>query len=121
MSRNVTADKPHYKYLAHDGYAYLELRRNASGKPEKPRPVTLRDAFHVKPAEGNVVACFYKGCTVQDSKDGKRFVVKQMKKIADGQLILMPISEAREVEDVDASEGLRKVSGLQLYRLKHVE
>lgn len=121
VSRNVTSDKPHYKYLAHDGYAYLELRRNASGKPEKPRPVTLRDAFHVKPAEGNIVACFYKGCTVQDSKDGKRFVVKQMKKIADGQLILMPISEAREVEDVDASEGLRKVSGLQLYRLKHVE
>ena len=40
---------------------------------------------------------------------------------ADGQLILMPVSEAREVEDVDALEGLRKVSGMQLYRLKHVE
>lgn len=121
VSRNATADKPHYKYLAHDGYAYLELRRDADGKPEKPRPVTLRDAFHVKPAEGDVAVRFYKGCTVEDSRDGKRFIIKQMKKIADGQLILMPISEAREVEDVDASEGLRKVSGMQLYRLKHVE
>jgi CRISPR-associated endonuclease Csn1 len=121
VSRNATADEPHYKYLAHDGYAYLELRRDADGKPEKPRPVTLRDAFHVKPAEGDVVVCFYKGCTVEDSKDGKRFIIKQMKKIADSQLILMPISEAREVEDIDASEGLRKVSGMQLYRLKHVE
>ena len=121
VSRNVTADKPLYKYLAHDGYAYLELRRDADGKPEKPRPVTLREAFHVKPAEGGVVVCFYKGCTVEDSKDGRRFIVKQMKKIADGQLILMPVSEAREVEDVDALEGLRKVSGMQLYRLKHVE
>lgn len=121
VSRNVTADKPHYKYLAHDGYAYLELRRDSDGKPGKPQPVTLRDAFHVKPAEGDIVTCFYKGCTVEDSKDGKRFVVKQMKKIADGQLILIPISEAREVEDVNASEGLRKVSGMQLYRLKHVE
>lgn len=121
VSRNSPTGKPHYKYLAHDGYAYLELRHNVDGKPEKPRPVTLRDAFHIKPAEGRVVARFYKGCTVEDSKDGRHFIVKQMKKIADGQLILMPVSEAREVEDVDSSEGLRKVSGMQLYRLKHVE
>lgn len=121
VSRSVVAGKPHYKYLAHDGYAYLELRRGVDGKPETPRLQTVRDAFNVKPAEGDLVARFYKGCSVEDSKDGRRFVVKQMKKIANGQLILMPISEAREVDDVDATDGLRKVSGKQLFRLKHVE
>lgn len=121
-SRNVTADKPHYKYLVHDGYACLELKRDVDGKPIKPQAVTLRDALRGKRSEGGVLARFYKGCTVEDSKDGRRFIVKQIKKIADGHsVMLMPISEAREVEDVGAPEGLRKVSGMQLYRLKHIE
>ncbi len=120
ISRNATSDKPHFKYLAHDGYAYVELRRDASGKPMKPRPVTPRDAINGNTEGGSVVTRFYKGDTVEDTKDGKLLIVKQMKKIADSQLILMPVSEAREVEDVDASDGLRKVSGMQLYRLKRV-
>ena len=120
VSRGASADRPHFKYLAHDGYAYVELRKDIDGKPLKSRQVTLLDALNNSYSleAKDIVARFYKGDTVEDTKDGKRVIIKQMKKIADSQLILMPVSEAREVEDVDSSEGLRKVSGMQIYRLR---
>lgn len=129
-SRNSTSEKPHYKFLQYDGYAYLELREVHRKKPE-PHLVTQPEALKQKsqPIQPNTRRLF-KGDTVEDTKDGKYFVVKSFRE--QGLLIfLIPVTEAREIADMDAtmkrcklsqkSQGRRTVSGPGIARLKLVD
>ncbi len=128
-SRHSSPDKPHYKYLQYDGYAYLELTETPGEKPE-PRLVTQPEALKQKgqPVPPNTRR-FFKGDTVEDTKDGKRFVVKSFRE--KGLLMfLIPVTEAREIADMDATmkqckltqklQGRRSVGGAGIARLKLV-
>jgi len=108
-SRHSTPDKPHYKYLQYDGYAYLELTETPGEKPE-PRLVTQPEALQKKgqPIPPNNRR-FFKGDTVEDTKDGKIFIVKSFREQG-LQIFLIPITEAREIADMDATKRLHKLS-----------
>ncbi|MBW7998361.1 MAG: hypothetical protein FVQ81_17675 [Candidatus Glassbacteria bacterium] len=108
----------HHKYLSVDGYAYLELAFK-DGKPQlPPRAVPAHEAMASKgqPAPGHVRR-FWKNDTVIDESDGKRYLVRQI--VAQGgTLFLTPYTDAREVRDMKKADGLRKVSGKGLARLR---
>lgn len=114
-------DKPHHKYLIHEGNAYLEFHRG-DGKNVAPRLVRPRDAMkeNAAPPPAGTLRIF-KADTVQDAEDGNRYVVKQIKSFGDGQLILMPVTETTEVRDANSRFGLKSVSGKGLLRLSLVE
>ena len=117
-SRNNSEENSLYKYLQNDGYAYLEVDK--SGEKIKTRPVTLIEALRENNrSEKNVIKMF-KGDTVEDTKDNQKFVIRQIKAQSDGLLMLVPITEAREVRDLSSSQGLRTVSGASIARLKLV-
>lgn len=108
----------HVKYLLHNGYAYLELGPRQGKKPQA-RPVTPLEAVKAKHAPappGAIRIC--KGDTVIDQRDGKRFVVKQIQAAGGGALMLVPVTEAREVKELSSRAGLRKVQGKGLLRLR---
>ncbi len=129
-SRHSTPDKPHYKYLQYDGYAYLELTETPGEKP-KPRLVTQPEALQKKdqPNPPNTRR-FFKGDTMEDTKDGDHFIVKSFREQG-LQIFLIPITEAREIADMDATmrqhklsqkqQGRRVVGGTSIARLKLVD
>lgn len=120
----------HYKYLAHNGNAYLEIGKS-NGKHAETRVMRPREAMQEKgepPAAG--ILRIFKGDTVLDAEDGIRYLVKQIKSARDGILILMPVTETREVHEVEKKKqiknagarfGLKTVSGNGLLRLSVVE
>lgn len=128
--RRSAVREPHFKYLIHDGYAYLELGHDVEGKASV-RLVTVWEATINKQRQ-NGVERFCKGDTVEDTKDGKQFVVKQIKSQGGGTLFLIPTTESREVVDIqelrkrmkktDLPEpaDFRTVSGKSIARLKRV-
>lgn len=117
-SRHSTPDKPHYKWLQYDGYAYLEVTQTPGEKPQ-PSLVTQPEALQQKgqPTPPNTRR-FFKGDMVKDNKDAMQFTIKQM--VAGGgiSVFLVPVTEAREVRDMNTAQGLRKISGKQLARLQ---
>jgi len=128
-SRLSTPDKPHYKYLQYDGYAYLELTQTPSEKAVV-RLVTQPEALQQKgqPVPPNTTR-FFKGDTVEDTKDDKRFVIKSFREQG-LQIFIVPVTEAREIADMDATmrqhklsqkqQGRRAVGGASIARLKQV-
>ncbi len=106
----------HYKLLPHEGYAYLEMSNE--GKPCPAHPVEAMPQKGKKLPQG--VLRFYKGDTVLDIRDGRHYLVRQIKAQSSGMLVLTPVTEAREVRDMNAAEGLRTVSGKALLQLKLV-
>jgi len=117
-SRYSTPEKPHYKWLRHDNYAYLELTCTPGEKPN-PQLITQWGALRQKnqPIPPNTKR-FFKGDTVEDTKDGKHFIIKQMKAQNGGLFVLVPITETREVRDMASKDGLRTISGPALSRVK---
>ncbi len=123
-------NKPHFKYLVHDGYAYLELGHNDQGKANV-RLVTLWEASTNKQCQNGGLR-FRKGDTVEDTKDGKQFIVKQIKAQGGGTLFLIPATESREVVDIQELRkrikktdlpdpaDFRTVSGKNIARLNRV-
>lgn len=106
----------HSKALLPDGNAYLELVENNDRTAA--RVVSLAEAAtrRYEPVPRHVRR-FCKGDTVTDRKDGARLVVKQIKAVGGGKLILAPVFETRPVRELKASDGLRVVTGASLNRL----
>jgi CRISPR-associated endonuclease Csn1 len=109
------------KRYVYDGYAYLEIRIENGKLVDNPRVVCLRDALLEKgarPPQG--VMRFWKGDTVRDNRDGKMFLIRQIKTGGGGSLIGTLITESREVRQLSAAGGLRIFSGRGLARLSIV-
>lgn len=86
----------HCKYLVNAGYAYLEVQQDG-GRLVASKLVPVREAATssvVQTADG--IMRLFKGDTVRD-RDGQLFVVKQFKSEGNGKLILVPVTEALEV------------------------
>jgi CRISPR-associated endonuclease Csn1 len=106
----------HYKLLQHEGYAYLEI--SPEGKPALVHP---REALSMKGRKPSIETIrFYKNDTVLDTSNNKVYVVRQIRAQGGGMLVLSQATEAREVRDMSSAEGLRKLSGRALLRLKVV-
>lgn len=116
--RNSSEVNPLYKYLQNDGYAYLKIDK--SGEKIKTRPVTLIEALRENNHSTKNVVRIFKGDTVEDTKDGNVFILRQIKAENFGKLYLVPITESREVRDMTSVQGLRTVSGSSIARLRIV-
>jgi CRISPR-associated endonuclease Csn1 len=106
------------KHYAHDGNAFLEILVEEGKLVGKPRLVNIQEALREKgsrPPHG--VRRFWKGDTILDGRDGRSFVVRQIKSEGGGALIGTLISEAREVRDLTAASGFRKFTGKGLVKL----
>lgn len=109
----------HYKLLPHEGYAYLDVWTTEKGMDA--RLVRPRDAMrqkHQKGTEG--VARFHKNDTVRNDIDSRVYLIRQIKARSGGLLVLTPLTEAREVREMNAAEGLRTLSGKALLKLRRV-
>ncbi|MGD9788358.1 MAG: type II CRISPR RNA-guided endonuclease Cas9 [Sulfuricellaceae bacterium] len=106
------------KHYLSDGYAYVALKTD-NGKLAEANSVSLWAAVRrsAKPGEGEVR--YYPNETLVDSETGQHYVVRQIK--ADATLMLTLASEAREVRDMDASTGLKVISGKGLLKFRHAE
>ncbi len=118
FSRNHSEEKPLYKYLQHDGYAYLEV--DESGEKIETRPVSPVDALRKNDFSASNTTRLFKGDTIEDTKDNKVFVLRQIKAQNNGKLFLVPVTEAREVSEMTKDQGLRTVSGAAIARLRLV-
>lgn len=104
----------HYKLLPHDGYAYLEL--SPDGKTTLVHPVKAMELKHSKPS--TTVLRFYKGDTVFLPDEGKHYLIRQIKSQNGGLLVMVPITETREVRHMKQADGLITKSGKALLKLK---
>ena len=106
------------KHYLSDGYAYVALKAE-NGKLAEADSVSLWAAVRrpSKPGAGEVR--YYPNETLVESETGQRYVVRQIK--ADATLMLTLASEAREVRDMDASTGLKVISGKGLLKFHHAE
>lgn len=102
----------HRKYLVHAGNAYLEIKVEDAKLIGSPRLVPIQQAMKEKnsrPPEG--VCRFWKGDTVRNCQDNSMHLVRQIIAQGGGMLVMTPATEAREVRDMKASDGLKKISG----------
>lgn len=110
-----------HKLYAHDGNAYLEIRIEDGKLADKPRLVNIQQAMQEKgsrPSHG--VRRFWKGDTVSDLRDNRRYLVRQIKTAGGGKLIISLSSEAREVRDMNLAGGLKEVAGNSLFNLQPI-
>lgn len=105
-----------HKRLRHNGYLCLEVDLSGKGKP-RTRLIPPVEGARLSRAAPDVTR-FYKGDVVRDARDGKNYLVKQIKAEGGGQLIAVAASDAREVEDVGVTK--KKVSGASLRALQVV-
>ncbi|SER14861.1 CRISPR-associated endonuclease, Csn1 family [Solimonas aquatica] len=106
------------KRYTHSGNAYLEIMIEDGKLVGAPRLVNIQEAMLEKssrPPHG--VRRFWKGDTIQDARDGKSFVIRQIKSEGGGALIGALNSEAREVRDLTAASGYRMFKGKSLAKL----
>lgn len=98
----------HRKLLLNGGYAYLEL--SGAGKDARVRVVPTLEAVRPTGLEASkTIRRFFKGDTVIDSRDGEKYVVRQILSDSGGQLILVPATETRPADDLRKSDGRQKV------------
>ncbi len=108
------------KRLRHKEYAWLDvpLKNGKLDKQRIPDIVPLERATKSKRATSKDVLRFYKGDTVQDTTNGKRYVVKQIRTTRNGMLVLSPIVETRPVKKLKKKDGLYCPSGRSLANLR---
>jgi len=106
-------NKSFEKYMKTKGYAYLEL----DARQGRVRLVTLYEAMKSGRSETLTGVRFFKGDTVLDTRDKKRYVVRQILGKEDGTLILTLHTETREVKNMVKNTGKKLVSGKQLSKL----
>ncbi|MGY6217805.1 type II CRISPR RNA-guided endonuclease Cas9 [Methylolobus aquaticus] len=107
----------HYKLLQHEGYACLEVRPAGKGVATNlvRRAHDLDRSIREPAPEGRR---FFKGDSVRDAKDQRVFLIKQIWGQGGGMLVMVPLTEAVEVDEITAAEGLRKTSGRRLLDLE---
>lgn len=111
--------KEHTKRYKQAGYAYLESEIE-NGTIARQGLVPIRNAMLVKDnrAPATLVR-LYKGDTVLDSKDGKRYRIGYFK--AEGNIHLIPIVDPRSFDEIkEPGSGKKKVSFNQVLRLKRL-
>lgn len=103
------------KHLKHAGFAWLEV--NSETGERKLVPVVEGMRRKHEPTPPNIIR-FFKGDTIIHSKDGKRYVVRQIKSEGGGMLVCTLVSEARPVRDLSSTSGLKKIKGRTLLKTK---
>ena len=108
-----------FKHLISDGNAYLKVIINEYGEVDKEQshPVALIDAINIQEKPTSNEMRFYKGDTVKHLVSQKRYVIKQIKAMAGGTLVLIPIMETRPVKQLSAKDGLKNISLKKLITL----
>lgn len=119
QSRNTSM--PLSKILIDDGWKRLEITKVGSNKIVA-RLVSPRMASQspTDRSTGDNQTIFCKGDTVVDTSTGQRYIIRQIKAQAGGMLVMTPIVDARAVRDMSSAEGLKKISGSGLVKLKHI-
>lgn len=105
----------HSKRLVSDGYACLDVITE-NGKFKEARLVTL-DQFQRTPKPRDAIR-FFKGDTVIDERDGKRYLIHQFNIGGGGSIFMAPVQETRLVAQLKPNDGKKKVSGNSLLNLK---
>ncbi len=106
------------KRLLHDGYAYLEMVLE-NGKFKSAHPVTQLEGQQKTTTSSPVETVrFFRSDTVMDSKNGKIYLVRQIKAQSGGMLIMAPITETLGVADLSSEYGLLTASGSALARFR---
>ncbi|MFA7241753.1 MAG: type II CRISPR RNA-guided endonuclease Cas9 [Sulfuricellaceae bacterium] len=111
-------DRDHEKRLLHDDYACIEVRF-VDGKFESAKPIRQQEAqssAFATPAGG--VVRYFKGDTLLDSVNGKKYLVRGIKKQGGGMLVMSPITETLGVDKLSSDFGLHFPSGKSLARFK---
>ena len=106
-------NRPFEKYMKTDGYICLELDMQQGGA----RLVTLHEAMKSGRLEAPKGVRFFKGDTVLNTSDKKRYVVRQIKAAKGGSLVLIRHTETREAKHMDSASGKKSVSGKALLEL----
>ncbi len=107
------------KRYPHAGNAYLEILVKDGKLIGKPRLVTIQEAMLGRGMPvGESVTRFWKGDTVLDRRDGRSFVIRQIKAEGGGSLIGTLVTETRPVRELTAADGRRKFSGRAMCRLE---
>ncbi|MBV7552009.1 hypothetical protein KW841_06555 [Pseudomonas sp. PDM28] len=109
----------HEKCLLNDGYACLEIRTGENGKHQA-RLVTQREAQGRDFMKNQQQATrLFKGDTVIDSRDNRKYLVGYFK--AEGNIFLIPYEDTRNFDKIsEANSGKKKVSFNQAHRLERV-
>lgn len=114
----------HQKRLLHDGVAYLEVcLRNGEliGEPRVVRPAdALRHKHFTHGEDDGQTVRFYKDDMVRDKKDGRLYVIRQIKERNGGLLVLTLHSEALPVRKLHAP-ARRDVSSWKIARLARLD
>ncbi len=103
------------KRLKHAGFAWLEVNRDTGERRLAPVVEGVRRKH--EPAPANVVR-FFKGDTIIHPKDGRRYVVRQIKSEDGGTLICTLVTETRPVRELSSASGLKKIKGRTLLKTK---
>jgi len=101
------------KYLKTEGYAWLEW----DAQKGEARLVTLYEAMKSGRSEAPKGVRFFKGDTVLNASDEKRYVVRHIKAENGGGLVLTLHTETREVRHMGSDSGKIRVSGKNLSKL----
>lgn len=106
-------NKSFEKYMKTNGYAYLEL----DAQQGEARLVTLYEAMKSGRPEASKGVRFFKGDTVLDARDEKRYVVRQIKADGGGSLVLTLHTETRGARHMNSASGKKLVSAKNLSKL----
>ncbi len=104
----------HIKRLVNDGYACLDVLF-VDGK-FKVDLVTL-ERFQRQKEKPVGATRFFKGDTVLDRRDGKRYLIHQFNAAGGGSIFMAPVQETRLVAQLKPEDGRKKVSGRSLLQL----
>ncbi len=105
----------HSKRVVGDGYACLDVITEA-GKLGAVRLVAI-DQFQ-RTRKPKDATRFFKGDTVVDARDGKRYLIHQFNAAAGGSIFMAPVHETRLISQLKPDDGRKKVSGKSLLHLK---
>lgn len=98
--------KQHIKYLQDAGNAFLEVVFNSEqSKVIDSRLVTMAQANRNLTPLGPSTKKYFKGDTLLNKANDRRYIIKQIKSASDGTLFLVPIIETRPVSELDKKEN----------------
>lgn len=118
ISHTSKDGREHLKRLANGGYAYLEAEIREGRLVGQPNLVKMQQAMRLKksPKKEGVVR-FYKGDTVFDTKENKKYRIGMFKAAAG--FFLVPITDPRAYNSIEElNSGKKSLAFSQVSRLK---
>jgi CRISPR-associated endonuclease Csn1 len=121
VSHTSKDGREHLKRLANGGYAYLEAEIKEGRLVGQPNLVKIQKAIRVKNSpKKDGTARFYKGDTVLDTKDNKRYRIGMFK--AAGGFFLVPVTDPRAYNSIEEpNSGKKSLAFSQVSRLRLVD